>query len=77
MININPNRINVPRSGTGRPGERKRQQTDSRSNPVIPARAHVNVIPQPESLSTMIRSAVAAMRDGTYWDRGTILNILA
>ena len=76
MININPNRINVPGGGTAKPDQRRRQQTDSRGNPVIPTRAHVNVIPQPASLATMIRSAVAAMREGTYWDRGTILNIL-
>lgn len=41
-----------------------------------PARAHVNFIPSPESLATLIQSAIAALRSGVFWDRGTILNLL-
>lgn len=41
-----------------------------------PARAHVNFIPSAESLATLIQSAVAAMRRGVYWDRGTMLNLV-
>ena len=44
---------------------------------MVPKRADVNIIPAPESLMTLIRSAVAALRQGITWDRGTILNILA
>lgn len=43
---------------------------------VTPKRAHVNIIPSPESLATLVRSAVAALRRGTFWDRGSILNLL-
>lgn len=41
-----------------------------------PARAHINFIPAGESLATLIQGAVAALRKGVYWDRGTILNLL-
>lgn len=77
-ININPNRINV---GTGsadrtttRSGGRARSGGSAH---VIPTRAEENNIPAPETLNTMIRSAVAALRDGVLWDRGTILNLVA
>ncbi len=41
-----------------------------------PERAFVNFIPSPESLATLIDSAIAALRKGVRWDRGTILNLL-
>jgi hypothetical protein len=75
-ININPNRINVATGGAGKASDRRRQQHEGDTDVVAPARAHVNIIPEPESLSTLIRSAVAALRKGVYWDRGTILNIV-
>lgn len=43
---------------------------------VIPAKASVNSIPAPESMNTMIRSAVDSLRKGVFWDRGTILNVV-
>lgn len=76
-VNINPNRINVTPGRTGRSDERKRQEASDGSEFIIPARAHVNVVPEPESLHTLIRSAISSMRRGVFWDRGTILNILA
>jgi len=75
-ININPNRINISSGTTTKAGERKRQQTGSSSPHVVPKRAELNQIPGPESLMTLIRSAVAALREGVRWDRGTILNVL-
>jgi hypothetical protein len=75
-ININPNRINTGATGTGKSSVGKRQSGASDAPVVKPARAHINVIPEPESLATMIRSAVAALRQGTFWDRGTIVNLL-
>lgn len=75
-ININPNRINVTPGRTGRPDERKRE-APSQDEFITPSRAHLNIIPEPESLATLVRSAVASMRRGMFWDRGTILNILA
>lgn len=77
MIHINPNRINTGSSAAGKAQERKRQQPEANDDPVIiPKRAHVNYIPGAESLQTLINSAVAAIRKGVFWDRGTILNIL-
>lgn len=73
-ININPNRVNVATGGLGKAPDRRRDQ--QRPHAVVPKRASQNVIPHPESLSTLIRSAVAAMREGVYWDRGTMLNIV-
>ena len=75
MININSNRVNIPAGGLGKAPDRRRDKPASGA--VVPKRAEVGIIPQPESLATLIRSAVAALREGVYWDRGTILNILA
>jgi hypothetical protein len=73
IININPNRINTPGAARGSV-DRRRQQAGESDIPT-PKKAHVNIIPEPESLGTLIRSAVAALRRGIYWDRGTILNL--
>ncbi len=77
-ININPSRVNIPSSSPGKASVGARKQPQTQASPVpVPQRAQVGVIPEPESLATLIRSAVAALRQGTLWDRGTILNILA
>jgi len=76
VININPNRINIPAGGAGRLSERKRQQPDSTASYAPPSRSDVNYIPAPESLRTLISGAIEALRRGIYWDRGTILNLL-
>jgi len=76
MIEINSNRINVASGGAGRLAERRKQADSGASQPAAPKRAHINIIPAPESLATMIRSAVASLRQGMAWDRGTILNLL-
>ncbi len=75
MININPNRINISGGTAGKAGERRRQ-SEGESPVVVPARAHINNVPEPETLATLIRSAVAALRSGVYWDRGTIVNLM-
>ena len=75
VININPNRINVRTGSTGKAPDRDQRQQDV-SAYTVPKRSDVNHIPAPESLRTLIRSAVAALRKGVYWDRGTILNLL-
>lgn len=74
-ININPNRINVP-SGSAGKGATSRRQPGDEAEFIIPKRAHVNIIPSPESLDTLIRSAVVALRKGVFWDRGTMLNLV-
>ncbi len=75
-ININPNRVSVSSGGTGKT-DRRRQQTAERGDFIVPKRADVNYIPGPESLQTLISSALEAFRRGVIWDRGTILNLLA
>ena len=76
VININPNRINVSPGVPGKTSERRRQQGDSASANPVPRRPDVNYIPAPESLGTLIASALEALRQGVRWDRGTILNLL-
>ena len=41
-----------------------------------PERAELNFIPSTESIATFIQNALAALKSGVYWDRGTILNLL-
>jgi len=73
VIHINPNRINTP--GTGRPQVGRERPRDEKFKSA-PKRVEENFIPEPESLATVIRSAIAALREGFHWDRGTILNIV-
>jgi hypothetical protein len=73
VIHINPNRINTTSGGKIARRETSQQDADEA---VVPSRAHVNYIPGPESLSTLIRSALAALRKGVFWERGSILNLL-
>jgi hypothetical protein len=80
-IELNPKQIGPASSGGVKSTPRRRQDSDrslSEADSYSPpkARAHVNFIPAPESLSTLIDGAVAALRKGVYWDRGTILNLL-
>lgn len=75
VIHINPNRINVSTGTSGRTGGRRAPLT-SDDTYKAPSRAHINFIPSPESLSTLILSAVDALKRGIRWDRGTILNLL-
>lgn len=75
-ININPNRINIQSGNAGKSTTRRRESTLSDERIIIPAKADVNNIPAPESLQTMIRSAVDSLRKGVFWDRGTILNLM-
>ncbi len=41
-----------------------------------PARRGFQSIPAPEVLEKMIARALAALRKGMFWDRGSILNIV-
>lgn len=76
VININPNRINIQSGSTGRSTTERREGADSDKRIIVPAKADVNNIPNPESLHTLIRSAVDSLRSGVFWDRGTILNLV-
>ena len=76
-IEINPSLLNIASTGAGKTSERKRQQvSNGKAAFKPPARSEINYIPANESLFTMINSAVEALRNGVYWDRGTILNLV-
>ena len=74
VIHINPNRINTP--GTGKNPVSRERPSASGKKPLTPKRVDENFIPEPESLATMIRNAISALKDGAKWDRGTILNLV-
>lgn len=77
VIHINPRLVNIPSGASGKTGERRRQQPQTQEDAyTVPRRSDVNYIPVPETLGTLIRGAVEALRRGVYWDRGTILNLL-
>ena len=73
-IQINPNRINTAAGGAGNATTQRHQGESQSARVVVPSRAEINNIPAPETLSTMIRSAVAALQKGVFCDRGTIVN---
>lgn len=74
MINIPSNRINL--KAPAKPREHIRPQAKAAAILADRPRAHVNFIPSPESLKTMITGAVDALKRGVRWDRGSILNLL-
>lgn len=74
-ININPNRVNISAGSNGKSLIGQWSAENSEQKVIIPTRATENNIPAPETLATMIRSAISALRSGTFWDRGTILNL--
>lgn len=74
-IQLDPRRIRPNATGTGRLPER-RAEAPADAPIVKPARAHVNFIPSPESLESLISNALIALRRGMRWERGTILNLL-
>ncbi len=73
VIHINPNRINTPASG--RPSVSRERPREEKLK-AAPKRVEENFIPEPDSLATIIRGALAALKQGIHWDRGTILNLL-
>lgn len=73
VIHIDPKRINTPAS---RPQGNRERPRSAKSSVATPARVEENFIPEPESLATMIRNAISALKEGFHWDRGTILNLL-
>ena len=40
------------------------------------SRAEENYIPAPETLKTLIRNALAALKEGITFDRGSIVNLV-
>ncbi len=76
VIHIHPSRIHLTPGGTHKAAERRAQQQDHPDHAhTAPRRVDENFVPAPESLATLIQSAVAALRRGVYWDRGTIVNL--
>ena len=74
VIQLDPKRIATPSGGAARRRGAQEQQRDSVFT--APRRSDVNYIPEPETLRTLISSAIASLRQGAVWDRGTILNLL-
>lgn len=76
VIRLDPKHIASASGGAVRTGQRRAtpQERDSVYTP--PRRSEVNYIPAPETLATLINSAIAAFRGGVVWDRGTILNLV-
>lgn len=75
MADITPLNASIA-SATGARAQRERRAHGTREELPRPQRAHVNYIPGPDSLQTLIDNAVHALRKGVYWDRGSILNLL-
>lgn len=76
-VNLNPQ--SPARAGAGNTARDTRRAAPANLKSEFappPERAHVNFIPSAESLATLIESAVAALRKGVYWDRGTLLNLV-
>lgn len=54
----------------------KRQNQQAEPKFVKPARAEENYVPENETIFTMVRSALAALKQGATFDRGSIVNLV-
>jgi hypothetical protein len=41
-----------------------------------PPRPHVNYIPEPDEIESLVSRALSALSRGFYWDRGSIVNLI-
>jgi hypothetical protein len=77
MVN---NISNNPASiSTGFADVAKRELAKREAQAVVPVkrlRAEENYVPAPETLSTLVKNAVSALKSGTVFDRGSILNLV-
>ncbi len=76
-MQINPSfssNISGVKSGANRNANTRRTRNGEEIE--APERAELNFIPSAESITTFIQNAIAALKSGVYWDRGTILNLL-
>lgn len=65
----------IPRPLTGQP--RREEETAAPEKPRRASpRAALNSIPTPDRLQLLINNALAALRQGIFWDRGAIINIV-
>ena len=55
---------------------RGQPETPERKKHKTSPKAQFNYIPAPDALRTLVERAVSALKDGVYWDRGSILNII-
>ena len=60
---------------TQRAGSRDATRVETRDT-APPPRPRNSFIPTPDVLDDLIQRAVAALRRGVYWERGSIINIL-
>ena len=59
----------------GNTGAGKRQANAHKPTTTRPPTADENSVPTPESLSMLIGRAIASLKQGVVWDRGSILNL--
>lgn len=65
-------------SGVNRPRDARssrEKETDLRKY-ASPTKAHLNYIPSPDALRTMVERALEALSNGVYWQRGSIINLV-
>lgn len=73
---IPPSSFPVP-SGINRPRDTRdsREKVDLRKF-ASPAKAHLNYIPSPDALRSLVERALEALSNGVYWQRGSIINLV-
>lgn len=71
---------NIPRGNAaparGRTGKKSDESGRETSVYDRPMRAKVNAVPSPSLLSSLIEQALGALKQGVFWDRGTIVNLV-
>lgn len=70
--NIRPNVADVAK----RELARRQQNPEPQQKLLKPARAEENYIPADETIFTLVRNALSALKQGTVFDRGSIVNLV-
>lgn len=71
-LGLGLNTRNVPRKSGDRPSTRQYERHEL----MPPAKPSRNFIPSQEAIDALLERAIAALRRGMIWDRGSIINLV-
>ncbi len=77
MVNTISNSSTGIRSGFADAAKRELAKREAQAaTPLKQPRAEENYVPAPETLNTLVRNAVSALKSGSVFDRGSIVNLV-
>jgi len=68
--------INRPNTKTTAITKKSQERSYDKQEYLPPPRPKRNFIPPQEAIDVLVERAIAALKKGIYWDRGSIINIV-